>query len=165
MNMYYILILIVLISIGCSSFKPKDVPFIPEEYPYECGPRCLQMIFKYYDVNIEFNELATQAQMTREQGTSFLTLSEAAEFYDFKSLAVKIGYESDDESLGLIDVPHPSIAHWQNNYFIIVESVSKKYVNIIHPRNGKRKLTKEEFISNWFVPDENLGLLLLLEKN
>ncbi len=144
--------------------KKSRIPFFKENSSPECGPRCLQMIFKFYKKNVEFDAIAAQTNMNNFEGTSLLDLERSADINGFKSLVIKLPYEGIDDNPSLLNIPLPCIAYWQNNYFIIIEDISNKYCEVIHPAKGRMKLNRESFVNNWRQENSDKGIVMLLEK-
>ena len=165
MKIVYFIVIVFAIC-GCSTAQVTNVKFIKEKYPYECGPRCLQMIFESFGKEIEFEEIANRSNMDSLEGTSILDLSETAKFYNFETLIVKSLYSSiNDDEFSLQDAPLPAIAHWQGNYFVVVEKVTQNKSTIVHPKLGRIVLSREDFKSSWLQNDSNMGVIMLLEDN
>ncbi|MEO1626214.1 MAG: cysteine peptidase family C39 domain-containing protein [Bacteroidota bacterium] len=136
---FVVLFLIAVLINGCAVEQEREVPFIREAFPYECGPRCLQMIYQYHGVDTNFDQIARQTRMSPEEGTSFLSLVKSAEANDFKTLAVRLTYDNQEEDkASLLDVPLPCVAFWEGNYFIVVEQAQADSIDIIHPDQGKQ---------------------------
>ncbi len=143
---------------------PKSFPFYQQLDAMDCGATCLRMIARHYGVYYPPEQLREMTYVGK-QGVTLLGISDAAEHIGLQSLAIKTTYDR------LIkDIPLPCIAHWNQNHFVVVYWVSKKYVWIADPAVGQFKLTREEFIENWIDEDhpehedgEALGVLLLLE--
>jgi ABC-type bacteriocin/lantibiotic exporter with double-glycine peptidase domain len=60
----------------------------------------------------------------------------------------------------LKNLPLPLIAHWEFNHFVVIEKWTGVDAHIVDPRNGRRKLSSEEFDASFtgvvlsFEPDE-----------
>lgn len=137
-------------------------PFYRQFDSMDCGPTCLRMIAKYYGVNYSLQYLREKSYLDRE-GVSLRGISEAAETIGLRSLAVKVpfvGFQKDTPSL--VRAPLPAIAHWNQNHFIIVIRVGRKYIHIADPGKGKFKLTIADFKKGW-ISGDGKGVLLLLD--
>jgi len=151
-------------------FSSKKIKFSKENHAYECGPRCLYMIAKYYGLKFSFQEIAKLSNMDEDEGTSIKNLSDAAEKMGFKSMVVSIGFDSaNPETPSLQEIPLPGIIHWQGYYFVIIEKITPHGAKIIHPRSGRHTYNKEEFCRFWFQRknwiQKKEGVVLLLGKN
>jgi len=108
----------------------------------ECGPACLAMIFRYYGLNISINKLS-QACGIHRNGVTGSILKKVAEEFGFKCRAFKLTAEA------LFSIPEPpplpAILYWQHNHFVVLNKIKKYYVWITDPREGYKKVSKEEF--------------------
>jgi ATP-binding cassette subfamily B protein len=127
----------------------------------DCGPTCLRMIAKHYGRDFDIQYLRKQSFISR-RGVSLLGISEAAEHIGFRTMAIKVPFLSDGVDAGLIEAPLPCVIHWRQNHFVVVYKISKKYVWIADPADGKFKLTRAAFEEHW-TSDTNKGVALLLE--
>ena len=104
---------------------------------------------------------------TNREGSSLLGLSNAAEQIGFKTLAVKIDFNTLYE-----DVPMPCIVFWQNKHFVVVYKIEKKRNNYIiyvsDPAFGLIQYNLEEFLAKWIGKEAEKtteeGVVLVLEK-
>lgn len=139
---------------------PRSFPFYQQLDAMDCGATCLRMIARYFGRYYSLEYLRELTYMGK-QGVSLLGISDAAEHIGLQSLAVKTSYERLAR-----DIPTPCIAHWNQDHFVVVYRVNKKYAWIADPGAGRFKLTREEFMENWVSDTEDgekLGVLLLLE--
>ncbi|WP_419868688.1 peptidase domain-containing ABC transporter [Chryseobacterium sp. CT-SW4] len=140
----------------------KKFPFYKQPDTKDCGPTCLRIISKYYGKTISLQQIRNLSETTRE-GSSLLGLSDAAENLGFRSLGVKIDYNTLQE-----EVPLPCIVHWNKNHFVVVYKIDKSgKVYISDPSYGLITYPKEEFISHWIGENSNEnteeGIALVLE--
>ena len=129
-----------------------------------CGATCLRMISAYYGKRYTLAELV-QLTHTNREGSSLLGLSQAAEKIDFRTLGIKIPFDTLAE-----DAPLPCIAHWNQNHFVVIYKITSKNrrnqgatIYIADPAHGLLKYTKDEFIKSWVGDGKDEGLVLLLE--
>ena len=127
----------------------------------DCGPTCLRMIAKYYGEHYSLQYLREKSYIDKE-GVSLKGISEAAENIGFRTMAVKVPFNSKNGTPSLIQAPLPSIAHWNQNHFVVVHKIGKKHVHIADPGQGKFKLPLKVFKKSW-ESDDKKGVLLLLE--
>jgi ATP-binding cassette subfamily B protein len=136
-------------------------PFYLQLDQMDCGPTCLRMIAKYYKRSISIEKLRDLSETTRA-GSSMLGLSNSAEKIGFKSLGVKIDFNSLVES-----APLPCIVFWNERHFVIVYKIKKGLVYVADPAHGLLVFKKREFIDNWIGKHakENTeeGIVLLLD--
>ncbi|WP_142528863.1 peptidase domain-containing ABC transporter [Pedobacter westerhofensis] len=122
----------------------------------DCGAACIKMVSKHYGRNVDIYWLRKLCQLTRS-GVNLLGISEAAEKIGFRTQGVKVSPEK------LVHVTMPCILHWRQNHFVVLYKVNKNFYFIADPASGKRKLTKDEFLDNWFAHNQLFnGILLML---
>lgn len=94
---------------------PEKFPFFKQLDTMDCGPTCLRMISKYYGKNYSLQYLRDKCYIDR-RGVSLLGISDAAELIGFRTMPIKIPYSDEsDNQQGLLDVPLPCTAHWEQN--------------------------------------------------
>lgn len=136
-------------------------PFYPQMDSMDCGPACLQMTLQHYGRYYPLPWLRSISYLSRE-GVSLLGISKAAEKVGLRTMAVKVPFVGGVDDPCLLNAPFPLIAHWNQNHFVVVHKVSKRYVWIADPANGKHKLPKADFLRSW-QSDGDRGVALLLE--
>jgi ATP-binding cassette subfamily B protein len=135
----------------------KKFEFYPQSDEMTCGATCLRMIAKYYGKLYSLANIVNLSGTTRE-GTNFQGLSDAAEKLNFRTLGVKIPFET------LVkDVPLPCIAHWEQNHFVVIYKIKNNSIFLADPAHGLLKYNKDEFIKHWVSDGIDEGVLLLLE--
>jgi ATP-binding cassette subfamily B protein len=142
--------------------KLKKFPFYKQPDGKDCGPTCLRIIAKHYNKSIALPQIRTLSETTRE-GSGLLGLSNAAEALGFRTLGVKINFNT-----LLTDAPLPCIVHWNKNHYVVVYKTDKAgKVYISDPGYGLITYTKAEFIKYWIGENahENTeeGIALILE--
>jgi ATP-binding cassette subfamily B protein len=127
----------------------------------DCGPTCLKMVAKHYNKELSIQYLREEAHIDR-QGVSLLGIADAAEKVGFRTMAVKIDFETLEE-----EAPLPCIAHWNQQHFVVVYRIEKDKVYVADPANALLVYTKEEFCKSWLSSSsseqDDEGILLLLE--
>lgn len=142
----------------------RKFPFVRQYDSADCGPACLQMLSKYYQKEYELNELRHICN-TGKDGTSLLSLSEAAEKIGFEAIPLKINVDDFNQ-----EIPLPCILFWGNNHYVVLYKVSVKRngriksVQIADPKSGPEKLDWKTFCQKWVAePIKENGYLLLLQ--
>ena len=138
------------------SNKLKRFPIVRQRDAMDCGPTCLQMAAKHFGRVYSLPFLRDRCYLTRE-GVSLLSISKAAESLGLRTLAARIPFDKLAE-----EAPLPCIAHWRQNHFIIIYHMKKNKVYVADPAHGRITYTKQEFLKNWAVKDEE-GVVLFLE--
>ncbi len=128
----------------------KRVPVLQQMMMVECGAACIAMILSYYGRRTSVSEVRDHCVIGRD-GLSALSLVKAARSYGLRVRAVSL-QENDFRFITL-----PAIIHWEFNHFLIVERWTPKYVDLVDPACGRRRVTAEEF-DNGFT-----GVVLMLE--
>jgi len=110
------------------------------------------MILGYFGYSTSVRELRETFAPGRD-GISAGALVRAARSYGL----VASGYAAD--AIGSLTMP--AIVHWEDNHFVVVEEITDKFVRIIDPAVGRRRLSIEEFqagvgkVALTFVPGES----------
>jgi ATP-binding cassette, subfamily B, bacterial len=159
--MYKLLLCIIVVAASCQMPRPKeDFPDYRERIPQECGPTCLKMIAKHYGISFSQSYLNRLCKMDSLNGTTMEGVSTAADSIGFKTMGVRVTYTNLRN-----EAPLPAIAHWNNNYFIVVYKIENDKIYIASPDSGKVVYTREDFLKHWQADPEHPGegVLLLLE--
>lgn len=126
----------------------------------DCGPTCIRMIAKHYGRSISIQKLRKLSETTRA-GSSMHYLSESAERVGFRTLGVKLTYNS------LLEAPLPCIVHWKGVHFIVIYKIKNNVVYAADPARRLTTYTPQEFIDRWIgvgaTEDVGEGVALLLE--
>lgn len=104
----------------------------------ECGLACASMLVDFFVKKIKLTSLRTQYGVPNG-GYNLKQIQTVLSEYGINSKAVKINFESIDA------LPKPFIAYWNLKHFIIVEKITSKFIFIVDPAMGKRKISYEEF--------------------
>jgi ABC-type bacteriocin/lantibiotic exporter with double-glycine peptidase domain len=116
----------------------------------ECGAACLAMILCYYGRKTSVSEISEYHGVGRD-GLSALSIVNAARSYGLRVRAVSL-QENDLRFVRL-----PAIVHWEFNHFLVVERWTPRYVDVVDPAAGYKRMTAEEF-------DEGFtGVVLMME--
>ncbi|MDB4539616.1 peptidase domain-containing ABC transporter [Saprospiraceae bacterium] len=128
----------------------------------DCGPTCLRMIAEFYGKSFSLQYLREHCYLDRE-GVSLQGICEGAEHIGMNTFAAMLPLRSDDgEGGGLVDAPLPAIVHWDQNHFVVVYKINKKYIWVADPGKGRIKYKISEFNNHWLSGKET-GIALLLE--
>ncbi|WP_299622766.1 cysteine peptidase family C39 domain-containing protein [uncultured Tenacibaculum sp.] len=156
-----------LVIIGCKVNRTsppilaKEFPIILQENAKDCGPICLAMLCKYYDLNIELDSLKKLSSFDPVEGTTLLGLSEACDSIGIKNLGIRVTYDK------ILEYDNPSIAHWDNNHYVVVYKMTKDSTWVADPAVGKIRYSREEFCKSWSKGEGNTspeeGVMLITE--
>ena len=131
-------------------------PLIRQLGLMDCGPVCLQMIGKYYGKNLSLNQLKSHANISKV-GVNLLGICSAAEAVGLKTIPVMMNIEALFE-----DRPFPCIIHWNQNHFVVLYKLSKKYAYIADPATGLHKYPIDDFLHYWNGENET-SIVLIIE--
>jgi ATP-binding cassette subfamily B protein len=147
------------------SLKPFKVIYQLDSM--DCGPACLGMLCNHYGKNISLTTIRDRTQIGKE-GVNMLGLSEAAEDFGFRALAVQISCEQLVNEVSL-----PCILHWSQVHFVVLTKVKKKSLFyrkerfvIADPISGLVTLDLDTFQKHWVsnsIDNEPVGVALLVE--
>ncbi|GHO43747.1 NHLP family bacteriocin export ABC transporter peptidase/permease/ATPase [Ktedonospora formicarum] len=116
----------------------------------ECGAACLAMILSYYGHATSISDVQKRCEVGRD-GLNALMIAKSARSYGMKVRAVSLKLED------FRFVELPAVIHWEFNHFVVVERWTKKYVDLVDPAIGRRRITHKEF-------DEGFtGVVLMFE--
>lgn len=119
------------------------------------------MVARYHGRSFSLNYLREKCYLDKE-GVSLRGIEEAAEACGFRTVPVKIPFESSNGKAALVNAPLPAILHWNDNHFIVVYQISNHHIRIADPAHGKLKLKPDDFKKHW-IRDDAKGIALLLE--
>lgn len=130
--------------------RRKRVPQLSQVSMVECGLVCLAMILCYYGRKTTIAELRVRCSLGRD-GLSALNIVKAARSYGMRVRAISL--QRNDFQY----VTCPAIVHWEFNHFLVVERWTRKFVDVVDPAGGRKRLTSSEF-DNGFT-----GIVIMLE--
>jgi ABC-type multidrug transport system fused ATPase/permease subunit len=117
----------------------------------ECGLAALAILMGYHGVHVSLTALREEAGSTL-LGSTVRSLRDLARLRGFQATAHRVEPEQ-LEALGL-----PLIVHYRFIHFVVVESVSQRWVRINDPAGGPRIVPFEEFA------DDFTGVVLRLQR-
>jgi len=135
-------------------------PFYRQLDAMDCGPTCIRIIAKHYGKHFPLQILREKCQVNR-QGVSLLGISHASEQIGFRTVGVKINFDTLYRKLDF-----PCIVHWKQNHFVVVYKVHRNKVYVSDPAKGLIIYNKDEFIQNWASLNddgEKIGVALFME--
>lgn len=133
----------------------------------ECGPTCLRIISKYYGKSLGADEVRKQCHISK-YGVTLLGISDAAEYFGFISIGVKLTWEQFKNQANF-----PCIVHWNQTHFAVVYDIREKrgktFIYISDPASRDLLIYQEkDFLKSWISiktanVSDNKGMVLLLE--
>jgi ABC-type bacteriocin/lantibiotic exporter with double-glycine peptidase domain len=131
--------------------RRRRIPFIEQLSATECGAACLTMVLHYYGNEVALEEVRATCGVTRD-GINALTILNAASLYGLRGRGVAVPSIED-----LQYISEGSILHWEFNHFVVFVKATKRYVEIVDPAMGRRRIELADF-SRAFT-----GVAILLE--
>jgi HlyB family type I secretion system ABC transporter len=98
------------------------------------------MILSYYGRKSRVAEIRDRYGIGRD-GLTALDIVKAARNYGMRVRAISLRGQIDEFRF----VSLPAIIHWEFNHFMVVERWSAKYVDVVDPAVGRKRLSREEF--------------------
>ncbi len=138
-----------------------NFPFYRQLDAMDCGPTCLMMTAAAHGRQFPLTYLRERSYLSRE-GVSALGIMEAAEAIGFRTMTVKVPFDTGKDTACLLNAPLPCIAHWNQEHFVVIYKVSRSHIWIADPGAGKFKLKRKDFEKSW-LSDADQGVLILLE--
>lgn len=123
---------------GETKMFKKKVPYIEQVQATECGLCSVAMILRYYKSFETLNDLRGYVDAGRD-GTSLRQLKNLFQQLNFSATA----YEASTASLKKIQLP--AILFWENEHFVVLESIKDQTYKIVDPAVGRRVLKEEQF--------------------
>lgn len=108
----------------------------------ECGLACASMLIDYFVSKTKLSSLRKKYGVPNG-GYNLMQIQTVLAEYGITSKAVKINAES------VKALPQPFICYWNMKHFVIVEKVSSKFIFIVDPAIGKKKISYKEFKENF----------------
>lgn len=136
-------------------------PFYRQRDAMDCGPACLMMVAAAHGREYALPYLRERSFLSRE-GVSAQGIMDAAETIGFRTMTVKVPFDTGSDTACLLNAPLPCIAHWNQNHFVVVHDVTERHVWVADPGAGKFKLKRKDFEKSW-VSDADNGIVILLE--
>lgn len=112
----------------------RCLPIILQTEIAECGLACLAMVASYHGHEIDLNTLRRQYPISL-RGATLHSLMQTADKMDFSCRPLRLELEQLDQ------LRTPTILHWDMNHFVVLKSVSKKFIVIHDPAQGMRKIS------------------------
>lgn len=140
---------------------PIIFPFYRQRDAMDCGPACLMMAAAAYGQKYPLTYLRERSYLSHE-GVSAQGIMEAAEAIGFRTMTVRVPFDTGKDTACLHTAPLPCIAHWNHNHFVVIYEVDKEHVWVADPAAGKFKVPRLDFEKLW-LSDVERGILILLK--
>ncbi|MFL5349043.1 MAG: peptidase domain-containing ABC transporter [Hyalangium sp.] len=119
-------------------FRRRRVPVILQLSTRECSGACLAMVLSYYGRKTSASDCRECFDVGRD-GASALTIARAARTHGLIAKRYSVTLSNFHR------IPLPAIVFWNFNHFIVVERWGPKFVDVVDPGLGRRRLTMAEF--------------------
>ena len=113
--------------------RVRNIPFVPQLTPTDCGTASLASVLAFHGKNMPIANIR-QALGGGRNGVSARQLVQVARTFGLRARGVGV------EPQSLAYLPTASILHWDLNHFVVFEKVDKKFVYIVDPGVGRRKV-------------------------
>jgi ATP-binding cassette subfamily B protein len=114
-----------------------EVPFVAQLTPTDCGAASLASVLAYHGKHVPIHELRSALGGGRN-GINARQLLAVARAYGFQARGVAI----DPDKLHYL--PKASILHWDLAHFLVFERCDGRYVDLVDPAVGKRRVLQSE---------------------
>lgn len=131
-------------------FRKKKVPLILQMEMTECGAASLTMVLGYYGRYLPLDVVRDACGVSRD-GANAVNILKVARKYGLKCGGYRYPVSK------LKEIPLPVIVFWQFNHFLVVSGFNEKYVFLVDPALGYRRVTWKEF------SDSFTGIVLQLK--
>jgi ABC-type bacteriocin/lantibiotic exporter with double-glycine peptidase domain len=115
----------------------NEVPFVPQLTPTDCGAASLASVLAHHGKHVPIHELRAVLGGGRN-GVNARQLLAAARAFGFQARGVGITPDR------LRYLPKASILHWELTHFLVFESCDDRFVHVVDPAAGRRKLALDE---------------------
>ncbi|MFL6139785.1 MAG: peptidase domain-containing ABC transporter [Frankiaceae bacterium] len=114
------------------------VPLVLQTTGAECGVACLAMVLAHHGKRVPMRELREACGSGRD-GVSAGAIVRAAGHFGLHA----VGYPASLDVLAR--GPLPAIAHWMGDHFVVVARIGSRYVDVVDPETGRRRLSHAAF--------------------
>ena len=133
-------------------------PMVYQTDLQDCGPACLKMVSDYFGNSYTLQFIKEQCHTT-EAGTSLLNMGNALDRLGLRALVIRCTMDN-----LLNDIPLPTIVFGGENHFIVVYMADEKCIMACDPMIGYVLYTHEIFRKEWYLKEEEQGILLAIEQ-
>jgi ATP-binding cassette, subfamily B, bacterial len=117
--------------------RQRRIPLLQQLNPTECGSTCLAMTLAYHGRHVRLDQVSQLLGVDRD-GASAQRIAVGARHFGLDARGVRL------ETSELEYLPPGSILHWEFNHFVVFEHADERWVRIIDPRLGRRRLSHAE---------------------
>lgn len=121
--------------------RPRIRPIYQSEIS-ECGLACLAMVATFFGRYTRLGELREKFPSSL-RGTTLRDLVAMAEDLGIGAEAWRVPAEE------LSSVPYPAMIHWEQNHFVLLESLNRRHATIIDPAAGRQQVPLRLFAEKY----------------
>lgn len=118
-------------------FGARRLRVIHQNEAAECGLACVAMILAFHGRHIDMRSLRAEAGVSLK-GCTFRDLLTLANDHGLTCRPVRAELE------GLRHLQTPAILHWDMNHFVVLERATRRWIEIVDPAVGRRRLSLAE---------------------
>ncbi len=116
----------------------RATPLVAQLGAAECGAACLASVLGYFGRWVAIEEMRAACGVSRN-GSRAGALVRAARANGLEAEGYRV------PAAELAALPTPFIVHWEDNHFVVVDTVGPGGVSVNDPALGRRRLTLAEF--------------------
>lgn len=120
----------------------RRLPVFLQTEAAECGLACMAMVASYWGHQIDIPSMRRRFSVSMK-GVSLKGLMTIASNLSLQTRPVKL------ELQHMPELKLPCILHWDMNHFVVLKSVSGKFIVLHDPAVGERHVTMEEFAKHF----------------
>jgi ATP-binding cassette, subfamily B, bacterial len=118
--------------------RGRRVPFVQQTAATDCGAACLAMTLGFHGRRVTLAEVRKVTGLGRD-GTDAMDLVETARSFGLRGRCLSVEIDS------LHYVGPGTILFWRFCHFVVLERIGPKYVEIVDPAAGRRRVPMAEF--------------------
>ncbi|MGA1791436.1 MAG: peptidase domain-containing ABC transporter [bacterium] len=125
-----------------SKRRIRSFPYVWQGDESDCGAASLAMVCRFFGHYVSLSHIR-QLVYTGIEGASLNALCGAARQLGLEARSIKTSKRN------LAQMPLPAIVHWQEDHWVVLYDVEKKFVSIADPAVGLKRISLDEFEKKW----------------
>jgi ATP-binding cassette subfamily B protein len=117
----------------------RRIPVVQQLAATECGLACLAMVLGYHGRDTSLEQLRESCPVSRD-GVNAADLIESASLLGLRGRGLRL----EPDELAQVE-PGSTILHWNFEHFVVLAGVRKDGIDIVDPRDGRRRVPMAEF--------------------